>query len=128
MLVIAVLLGANTVATVISSNNNIKVAKSFDKIVYDEQLIPERDEDGYPEFTTDRPFIIMQLTDIHIGGGWLSSEQDKKALNCVESMIKPDLVIITVDAVFPTTNKASTLNNKTGAKRFAQMMESLGVY
>uniref|UniRef100_UPI0040254C37 metallophosphoesterase n=1 Tax=Eubacterium sp. TaxID=142586 RepID=UPI0040254C37 len=131
VLVIAVLLGVNTVATVICSNNNMKVAKSFEKVIYDEQLVPNAGEDGNPEFTTDRPFRIMQLTDIHIGGGWLSAEQDKKALNCVASMIteeKPDLVIVTGDVVFPTPNNAGTLNNKTGAKIFAQMMESLGVY
>ena len=73
----------------------------------------------------------MQLTDIHIGGGWISAEKDRKALNCVAAMVsaeKPDLVIVTGDVVFPTPTDAGTLNNKTGAKIFAEMMETLGVY
>ena len=131
VLVIVVLICASTVATVISSNKNLKVAEAFDKVQYEDQLVPTTGEDGYAEFITDRPMKIMQLTDIHIGGGWISAEKDKKALNCVAAMIsaeKPDLVIVTGDVVFPTPNNAGTLNNKTGAKIFAQMMESLGVY
>lgn len=131
VIVIAVLLCANTAATAITSSKNLKVATSFDKVQYEEQLVPSIGEDGYPQFTADRPIRIMQLTDIHIGGGWISAEKDKKALNCVAAMIsaeKPDLVIVTGDVVFPTPNNAGTLNNKTGAKIFAEMMETLGVY
>lgn len=131
VIVIAVLLCANTAATAITSSKNLKVATSFDKVQYEEQLVPSIGEDGYPQFTADRPIRIMQLTDIHIGGGWISAAKDKKALNCVAAMIsaeKPDLVIVTGDVVFPTPTDAGTLNNKTGAKIFAEMMETLGVY
>ena len=131
VLIIVVLICASTVATVITSNKSIEIAGSFDKVQYDEQLVPTIGEDGYPQFVTDRPVKIMQLTDIHIGGGWISAEKDKKALNCVAAMVsaeKPDLVIVTGDIVFPTPNDAGTINNKTGAKIFAEMMETLGVY
>lgn len=131
VLIIVVLICASTVATVITSNKSLEIAGSFDKVQYDEQLVPTIGEDGYPQFVTDRPVKIMQLTDIHIGGGWISAEKDKKALNCVAAMVsaeKPDLVIITGDIVFPTPNDAGTINNKTGAKIFAEMMETLGVY
>ena len=131
VLIIVVLICASTVATVITSNKSIEIAGSFDKVQYDEQLVPTIGEDGYPQFVTDRPVKIMQLTDIHIGGGWISAEKDKKALNCVAAMVsaeKPDLVIVTGDIVFPTPNNAGTINNKTGAKIFAEMMETLGVY
>lgn len=131
VLIIVVLICASTVATVITSNKSLEIAGSFDKVQYDEQLVPTIGEDGYPQFVTDRPVKIMQLTDIHIGGGWISAEKDKKALNCVAAMVsaeKPDLVIVTGDIVFPTPNNAGTINNKTGAKIFAEMMETLGVY
>lgn len=103
VLVIVVLICASTVATVITSNKNLKIAESFDKVQYEDQLVPTTGKDGYAEFITDRPMKIMQLTDIHIGGGWISAEKDKKALNCVAAMIsaeKPDLVIVTGDVVF----------------------------
>lgn len=131
VLIIVVLICASTIATVITSNKSIEIAGSFDKVQYDEQLVPTIGEDGYPQFVTDRPVKIMQLTDIHIGGGWISAEKDKKALNCIAAMVsaeKPDLVIVTGDMVFPTPNNAGTINNKTGAKIFAEMMETLGVY
>lgn len=131
VLIIVVLICASTVATVITSKKSLKIAGSFDKVQYEDQLVPETGEDGYAEFITDKPMKIMQLTDVHIGGGWISAEKDRKALNCVAAMIsteKPDLVIVTGDVVFPTPNNAGTLNNKTGAKIFAEMMESLGVY
>lgn len=131
IVVLAILICAGTTANVIISNDNLETALSFDKVQYDEQLIPTVAEDGYPQFITDRAFKIMQLTDIHIGGGWRSAEKDKKAINCAAAMIsaeKPDLVIVTGDVVFPTPDAAGTLNNKTGAKIFAEMMETLGVY
>lgn len=131
IVVLAILICAGTTATAISSNKSLEIAGSFDKVQYDEQLIPSVDENGYAQFVTDRPFKIMQLTDIHIGGGWISAEKDRKALNCVAAMVsaeKPDLVIVTGDVVFPTPTDAGTLNNKTGAKIFAEMMETLGVY
>lgn len=126
-----IIICANAGANIISSNKSLEIAGSFDKVQYDEQLVPSVDENGYAQFITDRPIKIMQLTDIHIGGGWISAEKDRKALNCVASMVsaeKPDLVIVTGDVVFPTPTAAGTLNNKTGAKIFAEMMETLGVY
>ena len=72
----------------------------------------------------------MHLTDIHIGGGFLSKDVDNKALNAVATMVtkeKPDLVIATGDIAFPSPS-AGTINNHSGAKAFANLMESLGVY
>jgi predicted MPP superfamily phosphohydrolase len=73
----------------------------------------------------------MHLTDIHIGGGFLSKTVDEKALNAVATMItkeKPDLVVATGDIAFPVPYMAGTFNNYSGAKAFGNLMESLGVY
>lgn len=123
--------GIGTIITLVSSGANIKLAKSYAKVAYDSQLIPEKDDDGDWTFTTDRDFKIVQLTDIHIGGGNLSAKNDSNAITTVASMLtaeKPDLVIVTGDIAFPVPFKAGTFNNKTGAKTFASLMESLGVY
>ncbi|MBQ9531239.1 MAG: metallophosphoesterase [Eubacterium sp.] len=106
-------------------NNNVK------KINYENQLVPEKEDDGYYTFTTDRDFKITQITDVHIGGGMLSVKNDNMALNAVAAMIseeKPDLVVVTGDVAFPVPYAAGTFNNKHSALLFADMMEKLGVY
>ncbi|MBQ8028775.1 MAG: metallophosphoesterase [Clostridia bacterium] len=111
--------------------NLLEKGKAYSKVEIENQLVPEKDENGNWYFTTDKDFKIMQLTDIHIGGGFMSKAVDEKALNAVAAMItkeKPDLVIATGDIVFPVPYRAGTFNNYSGIKAFANLMESLGVY
>ena len=111
--------------------NLIKKGESYNKVLIEDQLIPQKDENGYWYFTTDRDFKVMHITDVHIGGGFLSKEVDEKALNAIALMVtkeKPDLVIATGDIAFPVPYTAGTFNNHSGAKAFANLMESLGVY
>ena len=89
------------------------------------------DDNGCYTFTTDDHFKVVQLTDVHIGGGFLSIKKDSMAINAVAAMItaeKPDLVVITGDIAYPVPFQAGTFNNKTSAELFAQLMEKLGVY
>ena len=125
------------VAVVIAVLNCFSVKKMLDqistynKVEFENQLTPQKDENGNWVFTTDGDFKVMHLTDIHIGGGFMSKEVDKKALNAVAAMVtreKPDLVIATGDIAFPVPYRAGTFNNHSGAKAFASLMESLGVY
>ncbi len=109
----------------------ISQGSSYKAVEFENQLVPEMDETGNWVFTTDGDFKVMHLTDIHIGGGFLSKDVDQKALNAVAAMItaeKPDLVIATGDIAFPVPYTAGTFNNYSGAKAFANLMESLGVY
>ncbi len=109
----------------------IEKGNSYKKLELENQLVPEKDESGSWCFTTDGEFKVMHLTDIHIGGGFLSKSVDEKALNAVAAMVtreKPDLVIATGDIAFPVPYDAGTFNNRSGAKAFANLMESLGVY
>ena len=109
----------------------IQKGNSYQAVELEDKLAPQKDENGYWVFTTDRDFKIMHLTDIHIGGGFLSKGYDEKALNAVALMVtreKPDLVIATGDICFPVPYTAGTFNNYTGAKAFGNLMESLGVY
>ena len=125
------------IAVAVTELNYLAVQKlitqgnSYDKIEYKNQLTPEKDENGNWYFTTDGDFKVMHLTDIHIGGGFMSKDVDQKALNAVATMVtkeKPDLVIATGDIAFPIPYVAGTFNNHSGAKAFANLMESLGVY
>ena len=125
------------IAVIIAELNYLSVQKlieqgnSYEKVEFENQLIPEKDENGNWNFTTDGDFKVMHLTDIHIGGGFMSKEVDEKALNAVAAMVtkeKPDLVIATGDIAYPIPYVAGTFNNHSGAKAFANLMEKLGVY
>ena len=129
--VIVILIAATAVLNFISTNANIKKANSFETVSIQNQLVPEKDDNGFWTFTTDKDFKVIQLTDVHIGGGILSSKKDSMALNAVAAMItaeKPDLVVITGDVSYPVPFQAGTFNNLSSAKIFAALMEKLGVY
>lgn len=111
--------------------HNEKFIKSIPAVEYENQLQPTIADDGYYTFVTDDNLKVMQLTDIHIGAGFMTISKDKKALNAVAAMItaeKPDLVIVTGDIAYPVTFQSGTFNNKTSAMLFAGLMEQLGVY
>ena len=119
-----------TVANKISEVSMNEYIDSFSKVEYENQLKPEIDEYGNYVFVTDGDFKIMQITDVHIGGGVLSRTEDKKAMNAVAAMIateKPDLVVSTGDMASAYLN-SGTLNNEYAHKYFIRLMENLGVY
>ncbi|MBR5262789.1 MAG: metallophosphoesterase [Clostridia bacterium] len=129
--VIAVIAVATTIANYAIVKSDIKNAESFERVVIEDQLVPEKDANGYWTFTTDRELKVLQLTDVHLGGGYLSVAKDRMALNCVAAMVaaeKPDLVVVSGDIAFPVPYQAGTFNNYSAAKIFAQLMEKLGVY
>ena len=130
VIIIAVLAVATMIANAVSNRSNTNLAQSFYAVDTEDLLLPSY-QDGYWTFTTDRELKVMQLTDVHIGGGWMSAKKDAMAINAVAAMVtaeKPDLVIITGDISYPVPFQAGTFNNKNGAKIFAALMESLGVY
>lgn len=111
--------------------NNEFIRNSVKQVEYDAQLSPALDENGDFTFTTDRDFRIMHLTDVHLGGGFLSAKKDGMTLDAVYAMVKaekPDLVVVTGDVGFPVPYVAGTFNNKTPAVMFADLMEKTGVY
>lgn len=127
IIIVVVITGAN----ILSLNNLVKKGNAYNTVEIEKQLVPQKDENGYWYFTTDREFKVMQITDIHIGGGFLSKGTDEKTLNAIATMVtkeKPDLVVATGDIAFPVPYMAGTFNNYSGAKAFANLMESLGVY
>ncbi len=117
--------------TAVGKNSNMKKIESFEKVKIENQLVPVEDENGYWTFTTDRDFKVVQLTDVHIGAGFMSHGKDLKAFNAVAAMVtaeKPDLVIVTGDIAYPIPPQAGTDDNLASAKMFASLMEKLGVY
>ncbi|MBO7196141.1 MAG: metallophosphoesterase [Clostridia bacterium] len=103
---------------------------TFGAVEYENQLVPEYDENGVAYFTTDGDFKIMHLTDVHLGGSIISIAKDKKAINAIAAMIneeKPDLVVVTGDISFAVP-WGGTINNRYAHEMFGHIMENLGVY
>lgn len=120
----------------IGNSANVRHIKSLQAVAADDKVEPLSapvidKETGYWTFTCDREFKILQLTDVHIGGGFLSLGKDNKAIDAVYDMIsytKPDLVIITGDMAYPVPFSSGSFNNLTPTKIFAQLMEQMGIY
>lgn len=109
---------------------NLEMIEALDYVGSD--LTPTFDETTkHWTFVTDEEFVVLQLTDIHIGAGGFSVQKDNWALNAVAKLVqtvKPDLVVVTGDIAYPVPFQAGTLNNKKEAELFATLMEQLGVY
>lgn len=84
-----------------------KVDVKEHKIVFEDNM--------YKIYKGSDDFKILQLSDIHIGGSFISYNKDMKALMAIEKLvryIKPDLIIITGDLVYPTPVQSFYLNNQ----------------
>lgn len=111
-------------------NVNMNRVEEYSAVVNPDAVIPVLDENGEYEFVTDRELKVLTMTDIHIGGGWMSFRKDRMAINTVAAMVtaeKPDLVVLTGDLAYPVPFQAGTFNNMTSAKLVIALMERLGV-
>lgn len=129
--VIAIIAAVVAILNVTTTKSMIEYAQSFDTVEYENQLVPQKDTDGSWTYNTDKDLKVLQFTDVHLGGGFLSKDEDKKALNAIAAMVseeKPDLVVFTGDMVFPVPYSAGTFNNKNSTKVLIALAEKLGVY
>ncbi len=138
ILALAIFFSGIAIGNVVVSKGLIEQAGEFEPVKYvdHEQLKPsaDRDESGWRYFVLPEgreEFKVLQLTDVHIGGGSFSKNKDTWAMNAVATMIRneqPDLVVVTGDIAYPVPFQAGTFNNLNATKIFANMMESLQVY
>lgn len=128
--VIAVIAAVTAIVNTALVNANIERAKTFPSAETSE-LNFENPTDGVWNIISDNGLKVIQITDIHIGGGWMSYKKDQMAINAVAAIInaeKPDFVVASGDIAYPVPFQAGTFNNLSGAKIFAELMENLGVY
>lgn len=88
------------------------------------------EETGYWTFEAGEDFNVLQLTDLHVGGGLFSIREDYLAVEAVYSLIKktkPDLVILTGDLIYPVPVVSGTINNMRSAKIIGTLMEQCDV-
>ncbi len=131
LIVLLIIWTLMTVIGVIGREVNTNAISDYAKS-FEPELAPTFDEEtGAWTFTTDEDFEVMQLTDVHIGGGFMSIGTDRKAMEAVAEMIyrvQPDLVVITGDLIYPSPIQAGTLHSMEASKMFAGVMNSTGVY
>lgn len=131
MLGIVIAFAVFIVISCIGSNSNSRyIENNFGKIGGAEFIFDEAD--GSYAFTkkADEDFKILQLTDVHLGGGIFCIGKDKKALDAVYKMIngvKPDLVVFTGDVLYPFPFHSGNVDNLKTARQFADFMEKLQV-
>lgn len=76
-------------------------------------------------------FRVLQITDVHLGGGAFSIGKDASALEAVETLIRrtqPDFVVFTGDMVYPVPPQSGSFNNIRETALLTTLMEKLGVY
>ncbi|MEG1646328.1 MAG: metallophosphoesterase [Clostridia bacterium] len=109
-------------------SENIEILKP--KKIVNQGIKPQL-VDGYYTFTkTEKDFKILQLTDIHIGAGFMSHESDKLAINAIIRVVedvKPDFIILTGDNVYPVPIHSGAINNKKESKLIGELFEGFGV-
>lgn len=78
----------------------------------------------------DRDYKILQLTDLHLGFGFLSGKKDRLALSAVTELIhrtQPDLIVLTGDSIFPFFPKSGTMNNGKQARKLLAFLDSFQI-
>ncbi len=126
---LALIFGLFVVINQIGEKQMNKYIDTFAPVEVEEPLTPAL-ENGEYSFTTDRDFRVMQLTDVHLGGGFLSRKEDKMTINAIATMVteeKPDLIIVTGDVSFAVPYISGTINNAIAHRMFMRLMERLGV-
>lgn len=92
----------------------------------------ELEKDGYYSLTKkdNKPFKVLQLTDLHIGGGYWSRHEDMQALSIVTKMIqrtKPDVIVLTGDLACPRAHISFSRNNLNSYRIITDMLEKIGI-
>ncbi len=123
--VVIVYVAVTTLVTVIGLKANRNKIKTISKVAYKNQLVPENYDNGCWNIKTDRDIKVVQLTDVHLGGGYLSINKDSKAINAVAAMLtaeKPDLVMIDSIQTMNLTELSSSPGSVTQVRECTNML------
>lgn len=78
----------------------------------------------------DGDFTVLQITDPHVGGGWECRKNDAKTFDTMLRVIRhvrPDMIIVTGDVVYPFSLQTGNVNNEKPARAVIAFFESLGI-
>lgn len=123
------------IANAITLKRLVNYIDSFEPIAYSEDRIVPVMEDGHYTITTDRDLRIMHITDIHIGGGFWSRQNDMKTVYELITMLQkeaPDIAILGGDNTYCVPgfgyNGGFTANNRAVCKALIEIFEHEQVY
>lgn len=131
VITIAVIVSVLSITGHVGTTANLQFANAVEPVEI-RNLQLEKDELGYWTFTNEEntDFRLLQLTDIHIGNGFMSFKKDNMALSAVKKLIEhtqPDLIIITGDMVYPVPFQAGSRDNVKATELFATFMDSFQI-
>lgn len=99
--------------------------------MYNSDGFRQTDEETFTlRIPKDKEFRILQLTDLHLGFGFISRGRDKLALDAVRKTIRkagPDMLVLTGDLIFPFWPKSGTFNNRKQAKRLMEFLDGFEI-
>lgn len=99
--------------------------------MYQSDRLKQTDNETFSlRIPNDKDFKILQLTDLHLGFGFLSGKKDKLALDAVRELVgrsKPDMIVLTGDSIFPFLPKTGTLNNRKQAKKLMAFLDDFEI-
>lgn len=99
--------------------------------MFESDIFQQIDKDTFTlRIPEDQDFQILQLTDLHLGFGFLSKGKDKLAMDAVSKLIeksKPDLIVLTGDSIFPFWPRSGTMNNRKQAKKLMTFLDSFEI-
>lgn len=123
--------GLITLYGYIMAKINIAYAQSFDAIGSSYEAI--EDEDGYYTFTLkseDDNFTIMQITDLHIGGGYASAMRDRETIKAIHKLAdhtRPDFIVVTGDMSYAILGYPGTNDNKRAMDMTIAILEAIEI-
>ena len=78
----------------------------------------------------DTDFRILQLTDIHLGGSFVTQRKDRKAMQAVYSLaaaVQPDLIVITGDLAYPIPIQTLSRTNLNPMLMLCDLMNAIDI-
>ncbi len=95
--------------------------------IYTKKFVSNMSPEG---ITEDSYLKILQLTDLHFSGGFMAISKDGRAMDDIKALVtsqKPDLIIVTGDALYPIPVQGGSINNAHALKIFTQVMNSFKI-
>ena len=79
LITVAALVALTAIVNTVLYNLNMKRVNEYSAVVNPDAVLPVLEDNGEYAFVTDRELKIVTLTDVHIGGGWMSFNKDRMA-------------------------------------------------
>lgn len=113
------------------SSYNLNYLHTVDTVT-DKTIRFVKEDDGFFAIKnpSGKPIRILQLSDLHIGGGYLSRHEDRQVFKTIYEMVKksrPDLIVLTGDLACSKINISLSRNNKNSIVQLVMLLEKIGI-